>query len=137
MYWDRWPSRSASCRATSLTALRSACFCFPSCWSRSSSCYARFGAGRFEMTRLARKIAGESSFYAAVITLVTFAAFPFYWMLITTFKTEGDLYNLRSNPYWFHAAPTLEHLRYLLEDTLSVQWPRTPALLGASLLAIP
>ena len=49
------------------------------------------------MPRLAGKIVGQSSFYAAVITLVVFAAFPFYWMLITTFKTDGDLYNLKSN----------------------------------------
>jgi multiple sugar transport system permease protein len=89
-----------------------------------------------KMTRLARKIAGEGSFYAAVITLVAFAAFPFYWMLITTFKTDGDLYNLKSNPYWFNAAPTLEHLRYLFEDTLFVQWLWNTALIGACVVAI-
>src|SRR5262249_57880304 len=60
----------------------------------------------------------------------------FYWMLITTFKTEGDLYNLRSNPYWFNAAPTLEHLRYLFEDTLFVQWLWNTALIGACVVAI-
>ena len=69
------------------------------------------------MTRLARTIAREGSFYAAVITLVTFAAFPFYWMLITTFKADGDLYNLKSNPYWFNAAPTLEHLKGIFSRT--------------------
>jgi multiple sugar transport system permease protein len=88
------------------------------------------------MTRLARKIAGECSFYAAVITLVAFAAFPFYWMLITTFKADGDLYNLKSNPYWFNAAPTLEHLKYLFEDTLFVQWLENTALIGACVVAI-
>jgi multiple sugar transport system permease protein len=88
------------------------------------------------MTRLARKIAREGSFYAAVITLVTFAAFPFYWMLITTFKADGDLYNLKSNPYWFNAAPTLEHLKYLFEDTLFVQWLWNTALIGVCVVAI-
>src|SRR5262245_65723497 len=88
------------------------------------------------MTRLARTIAREGSFYAAVITLVTFAAFPFYWMLITTFKTDGDLYSLRSNPYWFNAAPTLAHLRYLFEDTLFVQWLWNTALIGVCVVAI-
>src|SRR5438309_299301 len=39
------------------------------------------------MRRLAGKVVGQSSFYAAVVTLVVFAAFPFYWMLITTFKS--------------------------------------------------
>ena len=88
------------------------------------------------MIRLARRIAGEGSFYAAVIVLVTFAAFPFYWMLITAFKTDGDLYNLQSNPYWFNAAPTLEHLRYLFEDTLFVQWLWNTALIGLCVVAI-
>src|SRR5262245_20856592 len=88
------------------------------------------------MTRLVRKIAGEGSFYAAVITLVTFACFPFYWMLITTFTTDGALYNLRSNPSCCNAAPTLEHLRYLFEDTLFVQWLWNTALIGVCVVAI-
>ena len=88
------------------------------------------------MPRLAGKIVGQSSFYAAVITLVVFAAFPFYWMLITTFKTDGDLYNLKSIPYWFNAPPTLEHLRYLFEETLFVQWLSNSALIGLCVVAI-
>src|SRR5260370_5480532 len=136
MYWDRWPSRSAFCRVTSPTALRSACFCCRSCWSRSSFCCARCAGGRFEMTGLMRRLAREGSFYAAVVTLVTFAAFPFYWMLITTFKTDGDLYNLQSNPYWFNTAPTLEHLKYLFEDTLFLQWLWNTALIGVCVVAI-
>jgi multiple sugar transport system permease protein len=88
------------------------------------------------MTALAKKLAGGGSFYAAVIVLVVFAAFPFYWMLITTFKTDGDLYNLQSDPYWFNAAPTLEHLRYLFENTLFVQWLLNTLLIGACVVAI-
>ena len=71
-----------------------------------------------------------------MIVLVVFAAFPFYWMLITTFKTDGDLYNLQSDPYWFNAAPTLEHLRYLFENTLFVQWLLNTLLIGACVVAI-
>src|SRR6266852_2893358 len=88
------------------------------------------------MPRLAGKVVGQSSFYAAVITLVVFAAFPFYWMLITTFKTDGDLYNLKSIPYWFNAPPTLEHLKYLFEETLFVQWLSNSALIGLCVVAI-
>lgn len=88
------------------------------------------------MPRLAGKVVGQSSFYAAVVTLVLFAAFPFYWMLITTFKTDGDLYNLKSIPYWFNAPPTLEHLKYLFEDTLFVQWLSNSALIGLCVVAI-
>ena len=86
--------------------------------------------------RLARKLIGEGSFFAAVFVLVTFAAFPFYWMLLTTFKTDGDLYNLKSNPYWFNAAPTLEHIKYLFEETLFVQWIFNTALIGVCVVLI-
>jgi len=86
--------------------------------------------------RVARKLAGEGSFYTAVVLLVLFAAFPFYWMVITTFKTDADLYNLRSNPYWFNAAPTFEHLRYLFEETLFTRWLWNTALIGFCVVAI-
>jgi len=86
--------------------------------------------------RLGKWLLGEGSFYAAVITLVTFAAFPFYWMLITTFKTDADLYNLKSNPYWFNASPTLEHLHYLFQETLFLQWLWNTAIIGLCVVAI-
>jgi multiple sugar transport system permease protein len=88
------------------------------------------------MPPLARKVATESSFYAAVVVFVVFAAFPFYWMLITTFKTDGDLYNLKSIPYWFNAAPTLEHIKYLFNETLFLQWLGNTALIGLCVVAI-
>jgi len=85
---------------------------------------------------LAKWLLGEASFYAAVVALVTFAAFPFYWMLITSFKTDADLYNLKSNPYWFNASPTLEHLRYLFQETLFLQWLGNTALIGICVVVI-
>ena len=88
------------------------------------------------MLRLAKKLGSEGSFYAAVITLVVFAAFPFYWMLITTFKADGDLYDLKSIPYWFNTAPTLEHIKYLFTETLFVQWLMNSALIGLCVVAI-
>ena len=88
------------------------------------------------MPRLLKRLLGEGSFFAAVAVLVTFAAFPFYWMLITTFKTDGDLYNLKTNPYWFNTAPTLEHIRYLFGETLFVQWLCNTAIIGACVVAI-
>jgi len=85
---------------------------------------------------LARKVGTGAAFYAAVVVLVLFAAFPFYWMLITTFKTDGDLYNLKSIPYWFNAPPTFEHLKYLFEDTLFVQWLSNSFLIGLCVVVI-
>ncbi len=88
------------------------------------------------MLRLARSFGAQGSFYAAVIALVVFAAFPFYWMLITTFKADGDLYDLKSIPYWFNTAPTLEHIEYLFAETLFVQWLANSALIGLCVVAI-
>src|SRR5215470_1869393 len=88
------------------------------------------------MTPLVRKFLGEGSFYAAVMALVTFAAFPFYWMLLTAFKTDADLYNLKSNPYWFSTPPTFEHIRYLFNETLFVQWVWNTAIIGICVVAI-
>ena len=36
--------------------------------------------------------------------------FPFYWMVITAFKRDNDLYNLTTAPFWFKEPPTLAHL---------------------------
>ncbi len=49
-------------------------------------------------------------------------AFPFYWMLITTFKQTSDLYNTNNNPFLFNQAPTLDNLRLLFGETLFVRW---------------
>ena len=81
-------------------------------------------------------VAKRSSFYAAVVVLVTFAAFPFYWMLLTAFKSDADLYNLKSNPYWFNATPTLDHICYLFGDTLFLQWVWNSLLIGLCVVAI-
>jgi multiple sugar transport system permease protein len=48
--------------------------------------------------------------------------FPFYWMLVTTFKQDSDLYDLTTAPFWFNQPPTLDHVRFLLEDTLFLRW---------------
>jgi len=39
----------------------------------------------------------------ALYTLVT--VFPFYWMFITVFKVNSDLYNTSNNPLWFNQPP--------------------------------
>jgi multiple sugar transport system permease protein len=88
------------------------------------------------MVRQARRILEGASFGTAVTLLVIFAAFPFYWMVITTFKTDGDLYNLDSIPYWFNAPPTLEHLQYLFDKTLFLRWLLNSAMIGACVVAI-
>ncbi len=63
---------------------------------------------------------------AILLFFTAFAVFPFYWMLITTFKQNSDLYvgatNIKHNPFIFNAPPTLEHLQILFERTYFPVW---------------
>ena len=85
---------------------------------------------------LARRVAGNTGFYTALVLMLVFAAFPFYWMVLTTFKTDGDLYDLKSIPYWFNQPPTLEHIKYLFEETLFLQWLWNTVVIGVCVVAI-
>ena len=76
------------------------------------------------------------SFYAAVAFFVVLTAFPFYWMVITSFKTNPDLYNVTNIPFWFNEAPTLEHFRYLFEQTMFVRWLVNSLVIGVCVVAI-
>lgn len=53
---------------------------------------------------------------------VVLLAFPFYWMIIATFKQNIDLYNVDSNPFIFNLKPTLDHLKLLFTETRYVRW---------------
>jgi multiple sugar transport system permease protein len=81
-------------------------------------------------------VARHGGHIAILVFFVTFLAFPFYWMLITTFKTTNDLYNTAFNPYLFHDAPTLHHLQVLFGDTQYLQWLANTAFVGILVVAI-
>ena len=78
----------------------------------------------------------ETSFYGAVACFVVLAAFPFYWMLITSLKTNPDLYSVTNIPFWFNDPPTLEHFRYLFEKTLFARWLLNSLVIGLCVFAI-
>ncbi len=72
--------------------------------------------------RRPRRIIGSITMWTVRLVFAVVLAFPFYWMLITTFKKTTDLYNLKNNPFIFNEAPTLEHLRLLFQETLFLRW---------------
>ena len=47
--------------------------------------------------------------------------FPFYWMLITSIKTDRELIDLNGLPFWVFQ-PTLEHYRVLFAETGFLRW---------------
>ena len=80
--------------------------------------------------------AREVSFFSAVAFFVILAGFPFYWMLITSLKTNSDLYDVANIPFWFNEAPTLDHFRYLFEQTLFVRWLLNSLIIGSCVVVI-
>ena len=65
----------------------------------------------------AKRIAGKGLLYALATGFAMFAAIPFFWMVLTVFKTNEDLYNPRNNPFLYNDPPTLSNLDLLWNDT--------------------
>ena len=86
--------------------------------------------------RAIRQLVADGGFFAALAGLLVFAAFPFYWMIITAFKRDSDLYNLESNPFWFNQPPTLEHIELLFTQTSFVRWIENSLVIGVVVVVI-
>ena len=69
-----------------------------------------------------RKLGPGAAKFATLATFVVLLAFPFYWMLIATFKQNIDLYTVENNPFKFNLPPTLDHLKLLFFETRYVRW---------------
>jgi len=55
--------------------------------------------------------------YVPLACFVLILLFPFYWMAITAFKPNAELYDYKTyNPFWI-GSPTLDHIRHLLFNT--------------------
>lgn len=72
----------------------------------------------------------------AVTAYALITAFPFYWMVITIFKANGDLYNPTNNPLWFNQPPTLSNVQYLLEQTRFGTWMLNSMIIGTAVVLI-
>jgi multiple sugar transport system permease protein len=64
-------------------------------------------------------------FYLPLGMFILGLLFPFYWMLVTTVKPDGELYrpwnHALYSPFWT-SSPTLDHVRNLLQETLFGTW---------------
>ncbi len=92
-------------------------------------------------------------FYLPLGIFVVLLLFPFYWMLIVSFRPDKDLLNTERNPFlpnllqrtdgfpWFEfdsAGVTLRHYRFLFNDTDFVRWLQNSIIVtvGATALAL-
>jgi multiple sugar transport system permease protein len=68
--------------------------------------------------------------YLPLACFVLILLFPFYWMTLTSFKPNAELYNLREyNPFWV-SSPTLAHIHHLLFNTAYPRWLWTTMLVA-------
>jgi multiple sugar transport system permease protein len=83
------------------------------------------------------RMVGSTALHRIVLlTFTVLLAFPFYWMVITAFKQNLDLYTVENNPFIFNAKPTLEHLRLLFLETRYVRWLGNTVFVGLMVVAI-
>ena len=63
--------------------------------------------------------------YTPLIGFLLILLFPFYWMVVTTFKSNEELYNYADySPFWIYS-PTLANIEKLLFETDYPQWLMT------------
>ena len=49
------------------------------------------------------------SLHIPLVPFIFFSLFPFYFMLVTSFKSDGELYDLKAIPFVVQRGMTLEH----------------------------
>jgi len=59
--------------------------------------------------------------YVPIAIFLFVLLFPFYWMVITSFKPDAELLTREGNPFWV-MAPTLAHFEKLLFHTPYPEW---------------
>ena len=64
-------------------------------------------------------------FYIPLFVFMVGTLFPFYWMLVTAFRPDGELYRpwraVNNTPFWT-THPTYEHFVYLFKQTMFGTW---------------
>ena len=83
----------------------------------------------FTRSRGAR-IRSNAFAYANLAPYVFFVLFPFYFMAVTSFKSNAELYNLKSIPFWIQTGVITEHYTFLFAKTDFVAWMRNSLLVA-------
>jgi len=85
----------------------------------------------------ARHIRKAVLVYAGLTFYAVLAGLPIYWMVITTFKPDRDLYNLQNFPLWFNQnGVTLDHLALLFNKTGFNTWLKNTVWVALGVVAV-
>src|SRR5262249_30809535 len=68
--------------------------------------------------------------YANLAPYIFFVMFPFYFMAVTSFKSNAELYNLKSIPFWIQSGITMDHYALLFQKTDFVTWMKNSLLVS-------
>jgi multiple sugar transport system permease protein len=78
-------------------------------------------------------------FYIPLCAFIFLLLFPFYWMMVTTVRPDNELYRpwnaVNYAPFWT-THPTLDHIKYLLDETLFSTWMLNTLLISIAATAI-
>ncbi len=68
--------------------------------------------------------------YANLAPYVFFVLFPFYFMVVTSFKSNAELYDLKSIPFWIQSGAIMDHYALLFQKTDFVTWMKNSLLVA-------
>jgi multiple sugar transport system permease protein len=84
-----------------------------------------------------RQVRKTALVYSGLVFYAVLAGLPIYWMLITTFKPDRDLYNLQNFPLWFNAnGVTFDHLALLFNKTGFNTWLKNTVWVALGVVAV-
>jgi multiple sugar transport system permease protein len=83
-----------------------------------------------------KRLGKRGSLYGVLTFFALFTAFPFFWMVITSFKRAHDLYTLENNPFLLNEPATMEHLHELFYNTLFVKYLVNTVVVGIAVVVI-
>jgi multiple sugar transport system permease protein len=82
------------------------------------------------------KIRSAAFGYANLVPYVFFALFPFYYMIVTSLKNDGELYNLKAVPFLIQTGVITDHYRYLFFKTEFLTWMKNSLIISVTATSI-
>ncbi len=83
-----------------------------------------------------RTISGEVTKYLPLLPFLFFALFPFYFMLVTSLKSDMELYDLEAIPFLIRQGIDFSHYTYLFTSTPFLTWMKNSILVSVLSTAI-
>jgi len=74
--------------------------------------------------------------YASIVPFVCFALFPFYFMLVTSLKSDTELYSLTSVPFLIQSGVMTDHYRFLFAKTEFATWMKNSLIVSVTATSI-